>query len=131
MLLPGKRAEIGQVSISSTTMNAELTLHGRSMPMKQSGMGDKFTLEAARGRFKWKIDQINGCLGKMMDGRGTVVARYKGGGLPRAGERRLEICVPCDLEMSELILLSAMAGRALNKTNFTVGMNILKYALLG
>lgn len=129
MLHPDGRTEVGQASISSMTMNMELSLRGRSMPMKQNETGDTFTIQSPRGRFKWSIDQMKGCLGKMKDEQGTVVARYKGGDLPGVGERGVEICVPCDQELFELVVLSMMAGRALNKKNVKVGMKFLEHAL--
>lgn len=45
--------------------------------------------------------------------------------------RGVEICVPCDQELFELVMLSIIAGGALNKKNVKVGMKLLERALAG
>ena len=129
MLDAQTQAEIGTASISSVSMNGKLTLRGQHVPLKQNDMGDKFTLESSKGKLAWKVDQMTGKLSDLKDKRGRRVAKYNGGDLPGMGGRSLDVGVPCDQELFELILLSVMAARALNKQNMKVGLKVFKMAM--
>ena len=129
MLDAQTQAEIGDASISSVSMNGKLKLRGQHIPLKQNDMGDTFTLESSRGKLAWEVDQMTGKLSDLKDEGGRKVAKYNGGDLPGMGERSLDVCVPCDQELFELILLSVMAARALNKQNIKVGLKVFRMAM--
>lgn len=126
MLHPESRTELGNGIVNSMGSSVQLSLRGQALKMKQNTMGDKFTFDSARGSLRWKVDQLTGKLSKLVDGNGGTVARYKSSGIPGMGEKSVEVCVPCDQQLLELILLSFMAASALNKQNNEVVSEVVQ-----
>lgn len=68
------------------------------------------------GTLKWSPSQLT-CNGlELIDSAGRKVAKFKSSGISGfGGTKELEILVPCDELLVDLIVLSGMAIRALRK----------------
>lgn len=126
MFHPDTRTELGNATFSTMGSSAQLSLRGQPMKMKQSTLGDKFTFESARGTLRWKVNGVTGSMSKLVDGQGGTLAKCKSGGIPGMGKKSVEIYVPCDQQLFELILLSFMAARELNKQNEEVVSEVVQ-----
>lgn len=81
--------------------------------MKQSQMSGDFSIESTpMGKLKWGANKMTGTGLELRDSVGNKVAQIKSGG--KEG-KRLEILVPWSEQLVDLVVLSGMAAKAMNK----------------
>lgn len=94
---------------------SHLTLRGQPLDMRMSSMSGSFSLESGSiGRLKWKTDGLSGKTLELWDQSGTRIAEFGSRGHFK-GEKYIDM-VPGDEYFVELVLLSGMTVRAVNKT---------------
>lgn len=93
---------------------SHLTLRGEHLDMRMSQMSGSFSLESrSMGQLKWKTDGLSGKTLELRDRSGQRIAEF--GPRGRSGEKYIEM-IPGDDYFVELVLLSGMTARAVNKT---------------
>ena len=93
---------------------SHLTLRGRPLDMRMSQMSGSFSLDApSAGRLKWKAGGLSGKTLELRDSAGERVAEFGSKGF--SGEKYVEMR-PGDEYFVELVLLSAMTARMVNRT---------------
>ncbi|KAJ5179475.1 hypothetical protein N7492_002685 [Penicillium capsulatum] len=93
---------------------SHLTLRGEPLNMRMSQMSGSFSLDhKCMGPVKWKTDGISGKTLELRDRSGTRLAKF--GSRGHSGEKYIEM-VAGDECFVELVLLSGMTARAVNKT---------------
>ncbi|SPO04719.1 uncharacterized protein DNG_07404 [Cephalotrichum gorgonifer] len=114
-------------AVISMMGTSRLTIRGQSVKVKESGLGDRYTVDTPQGTFKWKRD-LAGRITELVDESKNRVAKLKSG--PGKKEKTLELCVPCDAQMYEVILLSMVVARTLAKDGDEVVFEVVE-AILG
>ncbi|KAF2802324.1 uncharacterized protein BDZ99DRAFT_349450, partial [Mytilinidion resinicola] len=114
---PHPSSMIGNANFHSLTSTTDLNLRGEPIRMKMSQLSGDFNLEHYPfGKLKWKVSKMTGSGFELCTGSGSKLARLKSAGIPGLGEKRLEVLVACDERFVELVVLSAMAAKAVSKT---------------
>jgi hypothetical protein len=94
-------------------------------------MSGKFSLQCPQiGKLKWKLSQSGGGSMKLVDGSGRNLAQLKSSGIFGMGEKKLEIFVPCDGFLIDLMVLSVMVAK-LQKKETDEGIGEILGAVLG
>ena len=115
---------IGDARLPSLSSKSHLTLHGQSMDLRLSQMSGNFSLHTpSMGRLKWKADVLSGKNLELHDASGRKVATAKSSRI--SGEMELGILVPHDSRFLELVLLSGMTAKAMNKAENEAAVEIL------
>lgn len=94
-------------NIIASARPGALTVRGRQMSCKKSGLSGSIRLETHMGNFKWKADESGSSTLAMQDGAGKTVAKYKSKGMLGA-EKQLQIMVQCDDFFVEMALVTAL-----------------------
>ncbi|KAM0347392.1 hypothetical protein ACHAPU_004913 [Fusarium lateritium] len=98
-----------------STSRVDLSVFNQFMVIKNSSMTGSWSLQTNMGKFKWKVNQITGTGFELYDQIGNKVAKYGCAGLTRFGEKQMSIYVPADEFFTVMVLLSAVASKALAK----------------
>ncbi|KAJ6439932.1 Amino-acid permease BAT1 [Purpureocillium lavendulum] len=105
---------IGDGTLSSVSSTTQLRVRGMPFTLRMSKMSGDFTLESPiTGKMKLKPNPMTGTGLGLYDGTGNKVAKIKPGG--GSGEKQLELYVSCDGMFVEVVLLSFLTARMLNK----------------
>jgi hypothetical protein len=106
---------LGEARLPSMSSKVHLILHGQSMDMRLNQISANFTLETpAMGRLKWKLDMLTGRNMELHDVIGQKLAKLRPA--KNTGEKVLEILVSHDSGFFELVLLSGLTARSMNKS---------------
>ena len=108
------RTTIGTATFHSFSYSTDMSLYGRSIPLKMNQLTGNFSLRGPPiGGMKWKYDDLTSRSLVMRDNLGNKLAKLKSIGF--SGERQLEILVPCDEFLVELMMLSGIAAKMVSK----------------
>jgi hypothetical protein len=87
-------------------------------------MSGSFSLQtSSMGQFKWKANMLTGKNLELRDASGRKVAAIQSSKTP--GGKELVISVPYDNAFLELVLLSGMTAKAMNKSENEAAVEIL------
>ncbi|KAF2423716.1 hypothetical protein EJ08DRAFT_639709 [Tothia fuscella] len=114
---PAARQLIGHATFHSLSSTTDLTLNGQSLRMKQSQLsGTSYSIHCTQfGNLKWKSSEWGGSALGLYDSAGTKLAQLKSTGAFGSKEKKLEILVPCDGFLVDLVVISAMGLLSLKK----------------
>jgi hypothetical protein len=127
---PDARNAIGSATSHSLSSTTDITLNGIAIRMRMGQMSGAFSFQCPQfGKLKWKPSQSGGSSMGLIDGSGRRLAQLKSSGVFGLGEKKLEILVPCDWVLTDLIVLSAMVAKARKKETDKQAGEILEAAL--
>ncbi|KAF9895141.1 hypothetical protein FE257_000043 [Aspergillus nanangensis] len=114
---PHSSAPIGDARFHSFSSSVDVTVRGQPVHMKMSQLSGSFSIESPRGqKMKWHLSQSTGSSWTLRDASGANLAQLKSHGIPGlGGEKRLDILVPCDEGLVELIVVTGLAAVTLHK----------------
>ncbi|KAI9158871.1 hypothetical protein HJFPF1_06871 [Paramyrothecium foliicola] len=106
---------VGDMSESTMGMTQRLSLRGHQLTVRTSKSDTKYIVESQQyGRLEWKPNSLG--LGLYLhDQNGNKVAAYKSNGLKNLGEKQVLVFVPCDGYYLEMIVLTAIAAKQLDR----------------
>ncbi|UNI17270.1 hypothetical protein JDV02_003627 [Purpureocillium takamizusanense] len=108
---------IGEGKLSSFSSTTQMRVRGMPFTLRMSHMSGSVTLESpVTGKMKLKPNPMTGTGLALYDSSGNKVAKIRSGGGGGFGDKKqLEIYVPCDGMFIEVILLSFLTAKMLNK----------------
>ncbi|KAL3955939.1 hypothetical protein ACCO45_008785 [Purpureocillium lilacinum] len=105
---------VGEGKLSSFSSTSQMRVRGMPFTLRMSQMSGSITLESpVTGKMKLKPNPMTGTGLGMYDASGNKVAKIRSGG--GFGDKQLEIYVPGDGMFIEVVLLSFMTAKMLNK----------------
>lgn len=105
---------IGDARLPSLSSKIHLMFYGQPMNLRLNQMSGNSTFESpTTGRLKWKVDMLTGRNMELHDSTSQKLAKLRPG---KSGEKTLEILVAHDSRFFELVLLTGMAARTMNKS---------------
>ncbi|CAG8039279.1 unnamed protein product [Penicillium salamii] len=106
---------VGDARLPTFSSKIHLTIHGQPTEMRFSEMsGNSSFPTPSMGKLKWKLDSMSTKKMDLLDESGRKLAKVHSG--KASGEKILDILIPHDIFFLEVVLLSAWANKAQNKT---------------
>lgn len=125
--LPGTSVALGDASFHYFTSTSDLRVRGQSIRLKKSELtGDLSMTCPPMGKLKWKVKKLTGSLMVLCGSNGDRLAEFKPTGKFGFGDDMLlDILVPGDEFFVELVVLSAMAARALSRAENEAAVGVM------
>ena len=125
--LPGTSLALGDTSSHHFTSTTDLRVRGQSIRLKKSELTGDFSMTCPPlGKLKWKVSKLTGSPMVLCGTVGDRLAEIKSTGKFRfRGDKLLEISVPCDEFFVELVVLSAIAAKALSKAENKAAVGVI------
>ncbi|KAJ6048784.1 uncharacterized protein N7446_011467 [Penicillium canescens] len=115
---------VGDARLPSLSSKSRITLHGQPIDMRLSQVSGHFSFQtSSTGRLKWKANMLSGKNLELHDASGRKMATIQPSGT--SGEKKLEVSVSHDSRFLELVLLSGMTAKAMNKAENETAVEIL------
>ncbi|KAJ5101018.1 hypothetical protein N7456_007070 [Penicillium angulare] len=105
---------IGGGVFSKLSTTSRLSLRGVPIEFKGSSSGHYVFKTPSLGNFTWRMDQMSGSLSGLYDEAGTKIAQFRPEGL-LSDTKVLEVLVPADRFMMDLVIFSAVTTRMYEK----------------
>ena len=126
--LPDPSVALGDASFHCFTSTSDLRIRGQSIRLKMSELTGDFSMTCPpMGKLKWKVNKLTGSPRVLCGSFGDRLAEIKSTGKFGIGEHKLlEILVPCDEFFVELVVLSAMAAKALSRVENEAAVGVIE-----
>jgi hypothetical protein len=100
---------VGNASLHAVSFNTDLSIHGQPMAMKVNQWSGSSTIRhPTLGNLKWKSNSMSGASWELLDSTGVKLGQFKTSSM-NLEAKKLELFVPCQDDLLDLIVLSAMA----------------------
>jgi hypothetical protein len=106
---------ISSANIHNMSWNTDLFVDGQPINMVYSQLSGNMTVHhPTLGDWRWKENKLTGSSWDLTDAQGAQLARIKIGGLTLK-EKELELMIPCDEGVLDLVVMTAMVVKAINE----------------
>jgi hypothetical protein len=113
---------IGDARLPTFSSKCHLTIQGQSMILRLNELSGSFAIESpTNGKLKWRLDMSMRNL-ELRDPAGTKLAEIHSG---KAGEKIVDILVPHDSRLLDLVLLSGLTARMKHRSEMEAAGEIL------